>query len=591
ELMMEQTRGLTSYEAAALLHLLIWKQNTNTGDLSENSSFDRNRFSLMWRRICSDRHFCAGRKCPVFGRCYVMKIRKNIETANLIVANHSLLLSDLKSDKVSLGEYDFLIIDEAHNIMQTAVRQLGIELGYVDVINQLNQISKLSRKKNIGFLDQIYRSLKKSVLPDGSKDHVNYICNNLEELIEKHRKLILKLFEYIGSTCENSDAYGKFRIKSIEQLPEFTDKMQQITVFWKDLLKQIHALSNVFSGFNAKQIASYDSLIERIKGIEMRAVETENDFLTLLNPDLDNYAMWLEAGQKTDRNVPQAVICYAPIEVNYHLNNLVYKNISCIVFTSATMALRNSFKFFKHQSGLALVEDRKVVEKVVESPFNYATQTKLFVTGFLPDPKDAYFTKQAVDIVELIVESIPVGTLTLFTSYKDLDAAYSVLNDKMYQKNRPFFAQGKWSSRTALLDEFRKHNNAVLLGTSSFWEGIDVQGESLSLLILFKLPFQVPSEPIVEALIEKLEKEHKDSFMHYILPNALLRLRQGFGRLIRSKTDSGVVIIIDPRVTTKGYGHYFQEVLPASSIVVSDPFQLQTEVLEFFKKRHSLYRK
>jgi len=591
ELMLEQTRGLTSYEAAALLHLLIWKQNTNTGDLSENSSFDRNRFSLMWRRICSDRHFCAGRKCPVFGRCYVMKIRKNIETANLIVANHSLLLSDLKSDKVSLGEYDFLIIDEAHNIMQTAVRQLGIELGYVDVINQLNQISKLSRKKNIGFLDQIYRSLKKSVLPDGSKDHVNYICNNLEELIEKHRKLILKLFEYIGSTCENSDAYGKFRIKSIEQLPEFTDKMQQITVFWKDLLKQIHALSNVFSGFNAKQIASYDSLIERIKGIEMRVLETENDFLTLLNPDLDNYAMWLEAGQKTDRNVPQAVICYAPIEVNYHLNNLVYKNISCIVFTSATMALRNSFKFFKHQSGLALVEDRKVVEKVVESPFNYATQTKLFVTGFLPDPKDAYFTKQAVDIVELIVESIPVGTLTLFTSYKDLDAAYSVLNDKMYQKNRPFFAQGKWSSRTALLDEFRKHNNAVLLGTSSFWEGIDVQGESLSLLILFKLPFQVPSEPIVAPLIEKLEKEHKDSFMHYILPNALLRLRQGFGRLIRSKTDSGVVIIIDPRVTTKGYGHYFQEVLPASSIVVSDPFQLQTEVLEFFKKRHSLYRK
>jgi predicted DnaQ family exonuclease/DinG family helicase len=590
EMLTEQSRGLTSYEANAMLLLLIWKQGTTTGDVSENTSFDRNRFSLSWRKLCSDRHFCAGRNCPAFGRCYVMKIRKNIESANLIVANHSLLLADLKSDKATLGEYEYLIIDEAHNIMQTAVRQLGIELGYVDVINQLNQLSKLSRKKNIAFIDQIDKVMQKSVLPDATKDHVKYICQEIEELIEKNRSVILRFFEQVSSICEASESFGKYRIKKPEQIPDFFEMLEKIILFWKDLLKQLHALNNVFSGFNSKQVPSYDTMMEKLNGIEMRAVETENDLLKLYNPDLENYALWLETGQKTEKNTPTATISYAPIEVDYHLNNIVYKNIPCIIFTSATMALRNSFKFFNSQSGLSLVTDKQVLEKVVESPFNYAKQSRLFVAGFLPEPSDNFFSAQALDLVELIIDSAPVGTLTLFTSYKDLDAAYNKLNDKLYQQNRPFFAQGKWSSRSALLDEFKKHNNAVLLGTSSFWEGIDVQGESLSLLILYKLPFQVPTEPIVEALIEKLEKNSKDSFMHYILPNALLRLRQGFGRLIRSKTDTGVVIIIDPRVSTKKYGHYFQEVLPTAGYINSDPLQMQSMILDFFKQSHSLYR-
>jgi ATP-dependent DNA helicase DinG len=591
ELQTEQTRGLTPYEAYAMLHLFIWKLNTNTGDVTENSSFDRNRFSLLWRRLCSDRHFCAGRKCPFFMRCFVMKLRKSVEDANLVVANHSLLLSDLKSDHASLGEYEYLIIDEAHNIMQTAAKQLGIELTYADLVNQVNQLSKVYRKKNIAFVEQIDRALIKSVLTASIQDQIRFICSNLEELIEKNRPAIQDMFVYVSEQCERADSFGKYRIKAIDQLPELFAKLELIIIFWKDLLKQIHALHNVFSTVNSKQMPAYDMIYERIQGIELRANETENDLLQIMNPDLDNYALWLEAGQKTDKTTPASTICLAPIEVDYHLNNIVYKNVPSIVFTSATMALRNSFKFFLHQSGLTLVENKQVIEKVVESPFDYANQSRLLVAGFLPEPSDKYFQPQALDLMELIFEGSPVGTLTLFTSYKDLDAAYNKLNDKLYQRNRPLFAQGKWSSRTALLDEFRKHNNAVLLGTNSFWEGIDVQGESLSLLILFKLPFQVPTEPLVEAYIDKLEKSNKDSFMHYILPNALLRLRQGFGRLIRSKTDTGVVIIIDPRVTTKRYGHFFQEVLPASCIIMDDPLQMQSSISDFFRHSHSLYNK
>ncbi len=591
ELLTEQSRGLTPYEASAMLHILIWKLNTTTGDVTENSSFDKSRFNIFWYRLCSDRHNCAGRKCQFFTRCFVMKLRKAVEDASLIIANHSLLLADLKSDHASLGEYEYLIIDEAHNIMQTATKQLGIELGYTDLINQVNQLSKVYRKKNIAFVEQIDRALNKSVLGDSVKDQIKFITNNLEELIEKNRQMIQNFFAYLGDQCEQADSFGKLRIKVVDQLPNLFSQFEQIINFWKDLRKEIHALHNVFSTINSKQIPAYDILFERVQEIDLRAFETEQELLLLMNPDLENYAMWLEAGQKTDRNIPGAMLCLAPIEVDYHLNNIVYKNVPSIIFTSATMALRNSFKFFLHQSGIALVDDKHVVEKVVESPFDYAGQSKLLIAGFLPEPSDKYFQAQALDLMELIFESSPVGTLTLFTSYKDLEAAYNKLNDILYQRNRPLFAQGKWSSRSALLDEFKKHNNAVLLGTSSFWEGIDVQGESLSLLVLFKLPFQVPSEPIVEAYIDKLEKSNKDSFMHYILPNALLRLRQGFGRLIRSKTDKGVVVIIDPRVTTKRYGHYFQEVLPASSVVMDDAYQMQSAITGFFKRSHSIYTK
>ncbi len=592
ELMMEQARGLTPFEASAMLYLLIWRLQTNTGDITENSSFDRSRFGMVWRRIGSDRHYCAGRKCSHFNQCFVMRLRKNVEDASLIVINHSLLLADLMSDHVSLGNYEHLIIDEAHNIMQTASRQLGIELNYAEISNQLNQVSRLSRKKNTAFIDQIRKAVNKSVLGDTAKQHIAVVCASLEEIIETNRKPVLALFECIARICETHGSYGKLRIRSTDDWPELNTHLESIVNFWKDLLKQLHALSNIFSGLNSKQIASYDSLMERVQGMEMRADETEHDLLCLLNPDFEKYAFWLETPLKQDRQFPTVNLCCAPIEVNQHLNNLIYKTVPCIIFTSATLALRNSFKYFKHQAGIDLIEDKTITEHVVESPFDYAAQSRLVVSGFLPEPgsDDKHFLPQALDLIEMVLESTPVGTLTLFTSYSDLDAAYKKLNDKLYQKRRPLFAQGKWNSRSALLDEFKKHNNAVLLGTSSFWEGIDVQGESLSLLILFKLPFQVPSEPVVEAYIEKLDKEKKNSFMHYMLPNALLKLRQGFGRLIRSKTDTGVVIIIDSRVATKFYGHFFREVLPATCRIMNDPLQLQSSVIDFFRHRHSFYK-
>jgi ATP-dependent DNA helicase DinG len=203
----------------------------------------------------------------------------------------------------------------------------------------------------------------------------------------------------------------------------------------------------------------------------------------------------------------------------------------------------------------------------------------------LPDVKDAYFGHQSKDLIKAIIETNKVGTMVLFTSYTDLKAMYEGLEQTCFENDILLLAQGMSGSRSSILNQFKENGKAVLLGTSSFWEGVDVQGESLSLLILNKLPFQVPSEPIIEAYLEKLEKEGKQSFMHYSLPNALLKMRQGVGRLIRNKTDKGVILILDNRISTKAYGQYFREIVPTKIISTKNPAETIDMVARKLKGR------
>jgi ATP-dependent DNA helicase DinG len=581
ELLMEQTKGLSPYEAHALLYLFIWKQLTNTGDVSENSSFDRNRFSIVWRKICSDRYLCGGRKCPNVLKCHVMKLRKDIETASIVVANHSLLLADAQMENTTLGEYRYLIIDEAHNLMGAASKHLGFDLGYADFNSLFNQLS-YGGKRQSGFLHQLSQTVKKSMVTDANKEHVEALIAKLHLELDEQRKPLTSIFNQAALRCGEADSFGKLRIKNADNFSDIFEPLKQFSMTIKNIMKDLVALNNVLSTFNNKQVANLEAMKESLTAFTQRFAEIEDKLLSLLNPDLENYALWIESNPRPDRNIPSATLCYAPVEVSGPLHNLLYNTIPCIVFTSATLALRGSFRYFMNQSGLNLVSSKPVRQSIVDSPFDYDKQSLLLIGSFLPEHKDKFFQNQALGCLEQVFKVANVGTMALFTSYRDLDVVYDHLGDGLYHSNRPFFAQGKGGSRSSILEDFKKSKNAVLLGTSSFWEGVDIQGESLSLLILYKIPFQVPSEPLVEALIDKLERENKDSFMHFMLPNALLRIRQGFGRLIRSKIDRGIVLIMDSRVSKKKYGEYFKQILPGRSIELRDEQQLISEVGRFF---------
>ena len=583
EMMYEQTKGLTTWEARGLMYLYVWMLQTVSGDVSENSSFDRSRFRLLWRKVNSDRYSCMGRKCPRANSCFVMQLRKHIDSATVVVVNHSLLLADLRNENTTLGDYTHLVVDEAHNLPAAASDLLGFELSYAEITNSLYQLAGTGKKMG-GMLHQIELNLKKSVLTDNPKQQATLLIQKLWDDVEELRKLNTSLFQEASNSVTQNESYGKLRIKALVGFEILYSHLERMIEAWKNMQKDLKALGNVYSSFNSKQIHAWEETNESIQTTYQRFSETEGKLLTLRNPDLDNYALWLQNDPKPDRNTPTAAFCYAPVEVDTLLKSLLYDNVQSIVFTSATLALRGSFKFFFNQSGLHLVDKDKIDTVIVSSPFDYDQQSKLMVSSFLPEHKDKFFLNQALGCVKQILSSTDVGTMMLFTSYRDLNSVYDHIGDDLYHRGRAFFAQGKIGSRSSILEEFKNHGNAVLLGTSSFWEGVDVQGDSLSLLILFKLPFQVPSEPIVEAYIEKLEREGKDSFMHYMLPHALLRLRQGFGRLIRSKTDRGIVLIMDSRVSTKKYGTYFKEVLPTHSLELRSEFELINEVTRFFNK-------
>ncbi len=512
-----------------------------------------------------------------------MKLRKDIESASIVVANHSLLLADAQMGGTSLGDYAYLVIDEAHNLTASAAKHLGFDLGYADLNSLFNQLAHSGRKSG-GFLAQLGQTTKKSLATEAGKQQVETLCTKLNLELDELRKPLVNIFNKAALRCSEADSYGKLRIKETEAFPELFEPLKDLVTDFKQIMKDLKALENVLSSFNSQQVANLDILKETLSSNLMRFSETEEMLLTLLNPDLDNYALWIENNPRPERNIPSSGFCYAPVEVAEHLNRLLYSRIPCIIFTSATLALRGSFKYFMGQSGLNLVSDKIVRQSIVDSPFDYDKQSLLLIGSFLPEHKDKFFQAQALGCLEQVFQTANVGTMALFTSFKDMDAVYNHVGDSLYHAKRPFFVQGKGGSRSSILDDFKRSKNAVLLGTSSFWEGVDVQGESLSLLILYKIPFQVPSEPLTEALTDKLERENKDSFMHLMLPNALLRIRQGFGRLIRSKTDRGVVLIMDSRVSNKRYGEYFKQILPGRCIELKDEQQLVSEIGKFFNR-------
>ena len=565
-------------EAKGLLYLFLWAINTKTGDITENQSFHNSKYSYIWKRLSSDRHLCLGRKCRFFSKCFLMEVRQKAEKANLLIINHSLLFSDFQNEQPTLGEIDYLIFDEAHNLLHSAPGYLGFSISFPDVIGFLNTIFAIRNDFQYGMIVNLKNSVLKSIIRDEEKEGLIKSIEKLTDYMKDSKEIVELPFRLSGEIVKQKGAYNKLRIKHHDKLEQWVGALVALQTYLNKVLSELKSIHGRIMLYESKQFHDQDTMLEFLEKTTENINQLARNIEELIDPELSKYAYWLSSLDIQTENFPIGVFNYAPIQVNDILPDIIYRKIKSLIFTSATLSLKNGFKFFKSSMGLDKFEKDKsqdwsriVLEQTVLSPFDYDRQSLILNTEFLPHISDAYFMPQSRDLIKTILSENKVGTLILFTAKKDLEMIYDGIEQVCYENDILLLAQKGASGRGNILNQFIHDGKAVLLGTNSFWEGVDVQGESLELLILHKLPFQAPTEPIVEALHEKLEREGKNSFMHYSLPIALLRMRQGIGRLIRSKTDRGVILILDNRISTKFYGQYFKDIIPANIYSTKNP--------------------
>jgi ATP-dependent DNA helicase DinG len=501
-------------EAKSFRRFQSWATRTKTGDRSEIPWLpDHYQF---WNEVSSSSEHCLGQKCEDQPRCFLNRIRSEASRADLVVVNHHLFFADLALRKKGAGvlpHYDAVIFDEAHQLEDI----VGVYFG--------SQFSNLRISELVRDLDRhCLRELKNA----GNLQGIRNIARQLEVLGRQLHQHFHRLHKSPGRYLLDLGQVG-----------------QDFLVASKQTIGALEQLSALLSPL-ADQHPVSESLINR-------SLEAALEIREVLEQRNASLVYWYEVNQ-------HAVFLHGtPVRIDTILQQEVFSRTPASVFTSATLSVGGSFTFFRDALGIPQ-ESR---EKLLSSPFSYETQTLLYIPSDFPEPQDPRFCAQlAREALEILLKS-EGRALILFTSYRNMNEVYEKLRDHL-----PFtvFMQGQKPKRV-LLAEFKEQVDSVLLATSSFWQGVDVPGEALSCLLIDKLPFEVPDDPLIAARMEHLSAQGKNPFFHYQVPRAIIQLKQGVGRLIRSSQDRGVIVLFDVRLLTKSYGQMFLRSLPPCRVV------------------------
>jgi len=522
-------RGLfeTRDEVEEFDRILEWSKITSDGSLADLLP---NPPESIWSMICSESDNCLSSKCEFFGRCFYYRARGKVLGADIIVVNHHLLLSDYVLRKMNIGitvlpDYQHLIIDEAHNLESIATAHIGRE-----VTNW--------RVKRL--LDGLYRPPRRSGHPGGVLVRMGAVEHI--PLVEEARRSAEIFFDLLSKWLDENETMAIEREGFLPNLLE--EPILKLEELLRDLRKR----------------AKDESEEMEITAFIRRCHKLRDDLDDILSLGTEGYVYWVE---RTGRRFANLSLNAAPITVADELREDFFSNMRTIVATSATLAVNGSFDFFKGRVGL---EDAR--ELLIGSPFDYQKQVTLYLHPDMPDPRDESFLDAATAWIAEYLQITHGKAFVLFTSYSMMKAVFERLDPLLEKMGISAFKQGDGLPRSEMLKLFREDTDSVIFGTASFWEGVDVRGEALSNVIIVKLPFSVPDHPIIQARLEQIEKRGGNPFYDYSLPEAVLRLKQGFGRLIRTKTDRGIVVILDPRVLTKSYGKTFLNSLPRCRVMI-----------------------
>lgn len=562
-----------------------WLKTTKDGSLQDLPFAPP---SEVWDEVVSDGDVCLRAKCPHFEQCFYQKARRDAAAADIVVANHSLLFSDLAVRRAQgnytapavLPPYKRVILDEAHNLEDAATEHLGATITRRGVLRVLNRLDKRGK----GLLSAFETKLLAGQDDILQHDALRQIMA-LRPAIENARENANTLFQFIDDLTIRAEDGVLRLLEDFATSPEWVHGMDTVygnlLVLLDEVARKLMQLRDTVMVDRGWADALTEPLVE-LHGAAARVRGLADGLRLVFGAPSDDVALvrWLE--RRGGREVNLAARA-APVEIAEALRDALFDRVDTSILTSATLATRDGFSFVRKRLGVT--NGLRVREAVFPSPFDYEEQTLIVVPTDLPAPGSSEDHPQlharTAEIVLDFAEISDGGIFVLFTSYRALRSVAATLRKAGIERRWPLFVQGE-SGRATLLDSFVLSGRGVLLGVASFWEGVDVPGDPLRGIVLTKLPFKVPTEPLTAARIEAIERDGGSSFMEYVLPHAALRLKQGFGRLIRATTDRGAVALLDRRILEKGYGRYFLGTLPPAPVVTAPWIEASERLLKFY---------
>jgi len=504
-------------DARTLKEIVDWSEKTERGDKAD---LGWDPPGQVWRHVVSDRGNCLGRKCPTYGECFFYQARREIEEANLLIVNHHLYFSDLSLREEHAGilpAHEIVIFDEAHTLEDVATEHLG---------------SSIAEAQIRFFLDGLWSRKGKGLLSSEAYAFAREAVEHARIAGEGFWREVALL---VGDGAEDAIPLGNpARVDNI--LSPALDRVGQ-------------ALADCRARALDEDVAN-----------EFRA---QGEKVAVMSGVLRGIVDQQQEGYVYYANVPRGrgtpSLAANPLSVAELLKERLFATTPTVILTSATLAADDSERFLFLRKRLGLEGG---LSKRLDSPFDYQKQARLLLNQSPLDPNSPRYEQALAKWLIDYLLTAKGGSFVLFTSYRQLDTVYQLVRPALERANRFVLKHGDSMGRSQMLELFKRVGNAVLFGTSSFWEGVDVQGDALSNVIITKLPFEVPNHPLVEARHREIQRRGGNAFMERTVPEAIIRLKQGFGRLIRTTKDTGTVVICDHRVLTKAYGRYFLRALP-----------------------------
>lgn len=560
----------TVEEMRVLAKILVWLPFTQTGDGDElylPTPVER----ALWTRLSADNEACTAEVCAAWGEggCFLHRARKAAEAAHLIIVNHALLFADATAQNMVLPEHRYLIIDEAHHLEEAATKQLTVEIDRFRLWRLLQEVAG-PRDHREGGLVGMLMALGRS-LPPALRNTLAGMTRRLKDAAEGARSgvdLLINAFTaFLEETAQDSGEYArKVLLTGVQRRRPAWAAVEQA---WELLAARWAAVQEALRAIRTALTELLDHGFTEVEEPLGLANSLSHDFekirqtleAAIRNPSPDT-VYWLE-GAQGDGDWSRVGLYAAPLTVGPLVRRHLLEPKRCVIMTSATLRTVDrerqepSFEYLKDRLGAWEME-----ELALDSPFDYRRNALLYLVTDIPEPGQAGYQRAVEQAVMEVAQAIGGRTMVLFTAYAPLRRAARALAAPLAKLGIRVYEQGDGSSRRQLVERFRSAERAVLLGTRSLWEGVDIPGEALSCLVIAKLPFEVPDEPIFAAR----GAQYRDPFLDYAVPEAVLRFRQGFGRLIRSRSDRGVVLILDRRILSRTYGAWFLKALPPCTV-------------------------